>query len=407
VPLAPEWGLQYVSLMQRFVFATLLSLSFVALGCGKLVNESTDGGAVFDGGDVGTCSPECGENASCNAQDTCECNAGYEGDGQTCDDVDECATDNGGCDPNALCINAPGERTCICNANFSGDGETCAEVWSLVGILDGENIDIDGNGTIAAIAGDEVFFGPKTGNAANAFMRSFNMATTQFSARLPMPPNSPGDFCNCGLEESFISNGTDLFLLGNDGHRYTPNLQRWANFAPYLSPNRRGEAGGTFDATTNSILLFGGRDNETNALRFDLDDSALSGLEPGSPPVSIYNAVAHTVPNMPLSFIANPVNGGGVQMLSHVTGTPTWTQHTNAPNDMNGPTTMGNIGPQIWVVDRSGVMFFFDPATDTWLDTRLGAPPGTQVVLDAGAGVAIALAQAGAEVQVWRLLEQP
>ena len=40
-------------------------------------------------------------------------------------DVNECATNNGGC--NHLCINAPGTATCGCNAGFflAVDGVTC------------------------------------------------------------------------------------------------------------------------------------------------------------------------------------------------------------------------------------------------------------------------------------------
>ncbi|MBL8940529.1 MAG: hypothetical protein JNM69_38645 [Archangium sp.] len=67
-------------------------------------------------------------NATCTntpGSRTCACNAGYTGTGVTCSDVDECATNNGGCSANATCTNTPGSRTCACNSGYVGDGVTC------------------------------------------------------------------------------------------------------------------------------------------------------------------------------------------------------------------------------------------------------------------------------------------
>ncbi len=392
--------------MQRFVYAALLSLSFAALGCGELVNPSTDSGVKNgDGGDIGTCTPDCGDNAFCNAQDSCECSPGYEGDGQTCNDIDECETANGGCDENALCINRPGDRACVCNATHTGDGETCTEVWSLEATLENVNLNPDGFGTLGVFANGQVFFGPETNLVPAIFWRSYDPLLKQFGPELPLPPSLPGDFCACGFTESIVSDGIDVFLLGNEGMRYRTNEQRWENFDAYDSANRRGEAGGTFDSVSGSILLFGGRNNQNNALRIDLS-SSLQEIEPGEPPVLMDNAAAHAVPNMPLSFIATPQNNGGVQMLSHQTGTPNWMQLANAPNEMGRPQTMGNLGPQIWVADSEGVLYFFDPMANTWSDTRFGAPAGTEVVVNAGSEI-IAIAQDGNAVQAWRLVAQP
>lgn len=49
-------------------------------------------------------------------------------------DIDECATDNGGCNVNAACTNTPGSRTCACKAGFGGDGFTCTGAPTCVAV---------------------------------------------------------------------------------------------------------------------------------------------------------------------------------------------------------------------------------------------------------------------------------
>ena len=55
----------------------------------------------------------------------CNCSGiGYEGN--FCGiDINECLTNNGGCDSNAICTNTPGSFNCNCKSGFSGDGITC------------------------------------------------------------------------------------------------------------------------------------------------------------------------------------------------------------------------------------------------------------------------------------------
>jgi len=40
-------------------------------------------------------------------------------------DIDECATNNGGCNTLASCSNTPGSFTCTCNIGYTGNGITC------------------------------------------------------------------------------------------------------------------------------------------------------------------------------------------------------------------------------------------------------------------------------------------
>ncbi|WP_158627253.1 FG-GAP-like repeat-containing protein [Corallococcus sp. AB045] len=63
----------------------------------------------------------CNENATCTnigGSFTCDCNAGYEGDGVTCTNIDECAASpclNGG-----TCIDSVGSYTCKCAPTYEG-----------------------------------------------------------------------------------------------------------------------------------------------------------------------------------------------------------------------------------------------------------------------------------------------
>ena len=74
----------------------------------------------------------CDSNATCAntvGSRSCTCRSGFTGNGLSCADVDECATGNGGCHPNATCTNTPGSRTCACNQGYAGDGlSTCNDV---------------------------------------------------------------------------------------------------------------------------------------------------------------------------------------------------------------------------------------------------------------------------------------
>ena len=40
-------------------------------------------------------------------------------------DIDECQTNNGGCDVNSDCTNTIGSFNCACKSGYSGDGITC------------------------------------------------------------------------------------------------------------------------------------------------------------------------------------------------------------------------------------------------------------------------------------------
>uniref|UniRef100_A0A8D3BMU6 Nidogen 1 n=1 Tax=Scophthalmus maximus TaxID=52904 RepID=A0A8D3BMU6_SCOMX len=75
----------------------------------------------------------CDINAVCRPGDglqfSCECSAGFAGDGRYCHDVDECRENLWLCGSNAVCSNQPGSFRCECESGFTfaSDGRTCVE----------------------------------------------------------------------------------------------------------------------------------------------------------------------------------------------------------------------------------------------------------------------------------------
>lgn len=122
----------------------------------------TDGDGVPDGAEVeGTTDPllacdpaPCNANATCQEDTpgfTCTCNAGFQGSGVECADVDECADGNANnCDVNATCTNTVGGFGCSCNVGFEGDGVQCT-----MASIDGGTMDagMDAGGIVAGASG--------------------------------------------------------------------------------------------------------------------------------------------------------------------------------------------------------------------------------------------------------------
>ncbi|MCI4390248.1 hypothetical protein PGIGA_G00120430 [Pangasianodon gigas] len=80
------------------------------------------------------CGGICDQNANCfspgsGVKPACICAAGYHGNGTFCQEIDLCATSNGGCSEHATCTKiSPGERSCTCKKDYTGDGTVCLEM---------------------------------------------------------------------------------------------------------------------------------------------------------------------------------------------------------------------------------------------------------------------------------------
>lgn len=383
----------------------LLSFAVLALGalgaCGDIVPAAIDAAP-------GTCVPACGANATCTGT-TCACDTGYEGDGLTCTDVDECLTNNGGCDANAACFNTDGGRNCGCNTGYVGDGVTCRQVWAprgsaqirLANVVTGQN-----NDAVAVAAGNRIFFGPDLGGAddPNHFMRSFDISTMTFAGPHSIPPANSRDFCACGYTEVFVSNGSDLFMFGNFGYRYRTALDRWEPVMSYSGSFQRGEAAGAFETNNGLIFMIGGRGPLNDAIRFNVS-TAVFGPEPGTLPFSLDGARAWAPAGNNITYVAGGFasDNNRQHFLSHATGTPTWTTLPDVPTSIGTPTGMGDWQGKIWVTSRSN-MYFFDVASGTW-GPGITLPGGFVTAVTAGNPSRVfGLFQLGDTLQVQELM---
>ncbi len=150
----------------------------------------------------------CSDNATCTnvpGSFTCACKPGFNGNGVTCNDVNECASPaTNNCDANAACTNVPGSFTCVCKPGFTGNGVTCNDVNECAASTDNcsDNAtctNVPGSFTCACNAGF-------TGNGVTCNDVNECTASTDNCSANAACTNTVGSFtCACNL--GFTGNG--------------------------------------------------------------------------------------------------------------------------------------------------------------------------------------------------------
>lgn len=378
-----------------FVFACVLIL---VAACGEVAPLPIDA--------TPTCDPACGANATCSGT-TCTCDTGWQGDGLTCTDVNECMTNNGGCDQNAACFNTEGGRNCGCNTGFVGDGVTCRRVWIPRGsaqIRVGNVVTGQTNEVLAVAVGNRIFFAPEIGapNDPNHFMRSFDVSASTFGGPHAIPPTDRRDFCACGYGEVFVSNGTDIFMFGNYGYRYRTGMDAWEEVTSYTQSQERGESAGAYERNSGVVFMIGGRGPLDTALKFTVSTSSFM-LESGTLPFGIDSARAWAPAGGNVVYVAGGFasDNSRQHLLRHVPGTSTWTSLPDAPLSLGSLTGMGDWQGKLWVTTRTQ-MLLFDLATNTWRQPI--SLPGGFVAAVAAGDRTFALVQGGDTLEVQELM---
>jgi len=310
-------------------------------------DASIDGTSAFDGApDADTTCEHCADQATCiySEEDgwACVCNDGFAGDGFTCEDIDECTTDNGGCLANAVCENLPGTRLCHCQEGWVGDGETSCRT-GLIFFANGSS-DTD------------------------RFFKSYDVNTGAVTDETLMTL-AHNDFCGCGYYcwSPMVAGGA-LYYFANEGQRYTSIWQS----VGYPDARRRGEYGTA--VIDGKIYMVGSRDIVFTVQYYDTSTHLWSpvGGVADYPWKVEWPAVAAIEGK--LYVVGGAVDGvASDKMAVYDPGTNAWT--TLAPAPFTSQRPYGAAAGGKMYVFYNNAIHVYNPASG-WENTAIAPPSG-------------------------------
>lgn len=379
--------------------ACALFLLVLVAGCGGVNEIPSDidagkgtglDGSVADANrvdaspDAGPCD-SCSNNATC-INEVCQCKQGFQGNGNTCLNVNECATNNGGCDPDGICDDQIGTFSCRCPEQFYGDGFTCTAFW--LPIFSDSNLKLEYWSYITG-HNNSVFYGD-----ASNFFREYSLQSGQVSDR---PASS--DFTGAGFTGTPVSVGGSIFEFGNDGQRYDGTA--WTDVA---YPEPRGEAG--FIGYGGLLYRVGGRKND------NVDQSHLHAFDPVNLAWSTTGDLAdYPWPsrfvglgawNEQIFGVGGATSLGNNKMAVYSIADDSWSILPNAPFEVYRPSVV--MWDSRMFVLADSLVHVFDPASGAWSPNFIPVPlEMANAKIVSASGSLLIIGDRGSDVQILEL----
>jgi hypothetical protein len=318
-------------------------------------------GAV-DGTVLGDPCTMCSANATCDPvqEDPCTCKPGWQGNGRSCQDVDECATDNGGCGENGYCVNEPGTFTCDCHSGYAWDGETCASVWTKVATVPDREL---GDFYQTVGMGSRIYFARESVSAPE--FHSFDLATGTARDETTPPVNV---LCACGATTRLVASGGRLHYFSNNlAYAYDPSAKEWTEL---LNPSDYWRASQADAPLDGRIFQIGGSGPLSSVQSYDTSLQAYS-TDHTSAPYTVWGGLAVPLDGRIYLLGGNTSVDSNHRMAMYDPVGDTWAVLPNMPIGLYESSSYGGyaVGLRGRIHAANGyTMRTWDSATGDWSD---------------------------------------
>lgn len=323
------------------------------------------------------------------------CMSGYTLEAGACIDLDECANPNT-CSADATCTNQAGGFVCACNAGFTGDGVTCNPVALGEGWIQRSTDTLQGLSGIC-MAYDSyrqravLFGGLRNGYTKNETWEWDGVSWTQM-----MPVASAGRRRDCAMaydaarREIVVFSGNDAVGSRYDaGDTWVYDGLTWTRRITAHAPGGRGWTGMAYDLRRQRTVLYGGQNDQILGDTWEWDGNDWTRASPtASPPVLARYALAwDTVSERVVLYGGAPFNYQGARSEAFAWDGVTWSPFPAQA----GVRVSGHL---VFDSRRSGLILIDGPGTrnprtwilqgSTWSPMRLQseAPPAYGAVYD-------------------------